>query len=285
MHRAPLAILIVAGCVIVADCAQAQSPLSPRSNSPDSTKKVDPGDELFPPHKHTGKIGLVRGVLKRVDPIYDQLVIHTFGDGDVRIAFDGQTKLLADNGEKLLSNVRAGSVLSVDTVMDEGKLFATFVRLGTTSSAELDGQVVRYEPTRSQLILRDPINPENISLRVTGDTRVAKGGQPSTAEKLSPGMLVRVRYSGAQNVANEVEILAARGDSFTFEGRIIAVDLRSRVLSLSNNTDQSLRELTFGTLDSNSMSLLREGAQVDIQAEFDGDHYRVRTVSPSPQNR
>ena len=277
MHRALLAILFIAGC------AQAQSPVSPSSNSPDSRKKVDSGDDLFPAHKHTGKVGLVRGVLKRVDPIYDQLVIHTFGDGDVRIAFDGQTKLLGDNGEERLSSVRAGSVLSVDTVIDEGKVFATSVRLGTSSSAELSGQVVRYEATRSQLILRDPISPENVSLRVTGDTRVVKRGQTSSPQSLSPGMLVRVHYGGAQNVANEVEILAARGDSFTFEGRIIAVDLRSRVLSLSNDTDQSLRELIFGTLDSNSLSLLREGSQVSIQAEFDGNHYSVRTVRPVPQ--
>ena len=279
MYRALLATLLIAGCV------QAQSPVSSPSNSPDSTKKVDSGDDLFPAHKHAGKVGLVRGTLKRVDPIYDQLVIHTFGDGDVRIAFDGQTKLLAENGETRLSNVRAGSVLSVDTVIDEGKVFATFVRLGTSSSAELNGQVVRYEPARSELILRDPISPENISLRVTGDTRVVKSGQTSSAQSLSPGMLVRVRYAGVQNVASEVEILAARGDSFTFEGRIIAVDLRSRVLSLSNDTDQSLRELTLGTLDSNSLSLLREGAQVIVQAEFDGEHYRVRSVSPMPQNR
>jgi len=279
MHRALLAILFIAGC------AQAQSPVSPSSNSPDSRKKVDSGDDLFPAHKHTGKVGLVRGVLKRVDPIYDQLVIHTFGDGDVRIAFDGQTKLLADDGEERLSNIRAGSVLSVDTVMDGGKVFATSVRLGTSSSAELSGQVVRYEATRSELILRDPISPENVSLRVTGETRVVQRGQTSSPQSLSPGMLVRVHYAGAQNVAvaNEVEILAARGDSFAFEGRIIAVDLRSHVLSLSNNTDQSLRELIFGTLDSNSLSLLREGAQVSIHAEFDGDHYRVRTVSPMPQ--
>jgi hypothetical protein len=244
---------------------------------------VDSGDDLFPPHRHNGKVGLVRGVLKRVDPIYDQIVIHTFGDGDIRVAFDGQTKLVTDNGNTRLTNIPAGSVLSVDTVMDGGKLFASFVRSGPASSAELNGQVVRYEPSRSELILRDPISPENISLRVTSSTRVVRRGQAASAQNLSPGMLVRVWYSAAGSSASEVEVIAARGDSFTFEGRIIAVDLRSRVLSLSNNTDQSLRELTFGPLDNRSLGLLREGAQVSIQAEFDGEHYNVRTVNPVPK--
>jgi hypothetical protein len=142
---------------------------------------------------------------------------------------------------------------------------------------------VRYEPSRSELILRDPISPENISLRVTSSTRVVRRGQAASAQSLSPGMLVRVWYSAAGSSASEVEVIAARGDSFTFEGRIIAVDLRSRVLSLSNNTDQSLRELTFGPLDNRSLGLLREGAQVSIQAEFDGEHYNVRTVNPVPK--
>jgi hypothetical protein len=282
MQRSICSILFVA---LIAGLTQAQTPAAPPSSTAETASKVDRGDDLFPPHKHNGKVGLVRGVLKRVDPIYDQLVVHTFGDGDIRIAFDGQTKLLAENADTRLSNIPAGSVLSVDTVIDDGKVFASFVRIGTAASAELNGQVVRYDPSRSQLTLRDPISPENISLRVTSSTKVVNRGQATTAQNLSPGMLVRVWYGGAQNVANEVEVLAARGDSFAFEGRIVALDLRSRVLSLSNNTDQSLRELTFGSLDSNSLSLLREGAQVSIQAEFDGEHYKVRAVSPAPQNQ
>lgn len=274
---------IVALVSLAGVCMQAQSPAAPPSTVSGAAKKVDSGDDLFPPHRHNGKVGLVRGVLKKVDPIYDQLVIHTFGDGDTRIAFDGQTRLLAENSDARLSNLPAGSVVSVDTVMDDGKLFASFVRIGTAGSAELNGQVVRYDPSRSQLILRDPISPENISLRVNDSTKVVRQGQNSSPQNLSDGMLVRVWYSAAQNLANEIEVVAARGDSFTFEGRIVAVDLRSRVLSLSNNTDQSLRELSFSALDNNSLNLLREGAQVSIQAEFDGNHYNVRSVAPAPK--
>jgi len=90
---------------------------------------------------------------------------------------------------------------------------------------------------------------------------------------------VRVQFSPKQKAATNVEILAERGNSFTFAGRIVSVDLRSRVLALSNDTDQSIRELNIGSLDSARVGLLREGADVSIQAEFDGDRYNVRTVA------
>jgi hypothetical protein len=40
-----------------------------------------------------------------------------------------------------------------------------------------------------------------------------------------------------------------------------------------------VRELAIGSLDDASLRLLREGADVSIQAEFDGDRYNVRTVA------
>jgi hypothetical protein len=46
-----------------------------------------------------------------------------------------------------------------------------------------------------------------------------------------------------------------------------------------------VRELAIGSLDSASLGLLREGADVDIQAEFDGDRYNVRTVRLAMQNQ
>jgi hypothetical protein len=108
---------------------------------------------------------------------------------------------------------------------------------------------------------------------------VVNRGQPASPQALSAGMLVRVLFSPAQNVANQVEILAERGNSFGFEGRIVAIDLRERVLALSNDSDQSVREIAIGSLDATSLGLLREGAAVSIQAEFDGDRYNARAVS------
>lgn len=266
--------------------AQSNSPTStpPSSNAPppaitEMPSKPDvSNDDLFPPRHFSERVSLARGVLKQLDPIRDQMVLHTFGGGDLRIAFDVQTKLFPESAGTHLTSIRPGTVISVDTVMSDGKLFARSVRLGTNTSSELNGQVVRYDATRSQLVVRDPISPENVTLRLSPGTTVVRQGKPASVQALTAGMLVRVWF--AQNAAKRIEILAERGNTFTFQGRIIAVDLHSRVLSLLNDTDQSLRELSFSSLDNSSLGLLREGAGVAVTAEFDGERYNIRKVTP-----
>ncbi len=283
--------IVLAGCAQAQVAAPAASPAA--SSATSSTQSNEVGAQPAAAIAHDlssaptlgGKVGLVRGVLKRLDPIHDQLLIHAFGGGDIRIAFDARTQLLPENAGTRLISIPPGSVVSVDTVIDQGKLFARSVRTGASEAVELNGQVVRYDAAKSQLTLRDPMSPQNISLHITPSTTVANRGQSVSPLALSPGMLVRVQFSPKQKAATDVEILAERGNSFTFEGRIVSVDLRSRVLALSNDSDQSIRELAIGSLGPAGKSLLREGADVSIQAEFDGDRYNVRTValvSPNP---
>jgi hypothetical protein len=273
-------------CVITlaAGCAYAQSAAPDASNASSRPKVTADNDELFPLHRPTGKVGLVRGVVRRFDPVYDQLVVHSFGGGDIRVSFDVATTFLPE-GTKRTPDIATGSVVSVDTAIKDGKLFALSIRTDTPTLAELNGQVVQFDPTRSRLTVRDLINPQAVTLRIAPETKVLNEGQTTSAQTLTEGMLVRVWFSAAQRSASEVEILAKPGTSFTFAGKILAVDLRSRALSLSNDTDQSLRELVFGSLDSNSLNLLREGNDVVIQAEFDGQRYNVRSVEALSQHQ
>lgn len=275
-------LLVLAGGVE----AQVAAPATPPATADDAGAQpiVAPPDKLSSAEMPGGKISLVRGVVKRLDPIHDQLLIHVFGGRDMRIAFDARTQLLTETTRTPLTSIPVGSVVSVDTVIDHGKLFARSVRTGTSHAVELNGQVVRYDAAKSQLTLRDPASPESVSLRITPSTQVVNRGKPASAQDLSPGMLVRVQFSATQKAANQVEILAERGNSFVFEGRVVALDLRSRVLALSNDSDQSVRELALGSLDDASVHLLREGANVSIQAEFDGDRYSVRAVTVMSAN-
>lgn len=271
--------------IVMIGCAQAQvaGPGAPDAGHQQTAAVADGPSST---RGAGGKVGLVRGVLKQLDPIHDQLLIHAFGGGDVRIAFDPRTQFFSENTGTRLASIPAGSVLSVDTLIDGGKLFALSVRTGLSNVAELNGQVVSYDAAKSQLTLRDPISPEeSVSLRITPSTVVVNRGQPALPQALSPGMLLQVWFSPTQHAASKVEILAAPGNSFSFSGRILAVDLRSHVLALSNDSDQSVRELAIGSLDSSSLGFLREGANVSIQAQFDGDRYNVRSVtlaSPNP---
>ena len=284
--------VLMVGSVAAQNAAPARSPSITLDNSPGAAdsaasptssattnRQTAPPESLAPSELPGGKVSLVRGVVKRNDAVHDQLIVRAFGGRDVRIAFDPRTKLLPESTTHITS-IPVGAVVSVDTVMDHGRLFARSVRTGASGSTavELSGKVVRYDAGSSRLILHDPISPESVSLGVTGSTVVMSQGKAASAQALAPGMLVRVKFSADKNTADDIEILATRGDSFAFEGRILSVDLRSRVVALSNNTDRSVRELAIGTLDSASLGLLREGADVDIQAEFDGDRYNVRAV-------
>jgi hypothetical protein len=282
MTRFLWAMMLIAGCAQSQVAMPATSPAATYDAGPPQAAAV--ADNLSSARTPGGKVSLVRGVLKRLDPIHDQLLIHAFGGGDVRIAFDPRTQLVTENARTHLISIPAGSVVSVDTVIDGGKLFALSVRTGPSNAVELNGQVVRYDAAKSQLTVRDPMSPENVSLRITPSTIVVNRGQRALPQALSPGMLVRVQLSPTRNAAKNVEILAESGSSFTFEGRIVAVDLRSRVLAVSNNSDQSVHELAIGSLDDVSLGLLREGADVSIQAEFDGDRYNARTVTLISRN-
>ena len=279
-----LAVLTV-GCACAQEGTPAPPPAAPPAAAPAPSDDRSPQQtvadaDVGSPGKPGAKVGLVRGVVKRMDPIHDQFVIHAFGGRDIRIAFDPRTKLLPeDKKEAQVSRLPLGTVVAVDTVIDNGKLFARSVRTGPANAAELNGQVVRYDAAKSRLILRDPLSPEGTSVPVTSATTIINQGQPATPQDLSPGMLVRIWFSPAYNAASKVEIFAQRGNSFTFAGRIISVDLRSHVLSLSNDTDQSVRELSIDALNDSTLHLLREGANVSIQAEFDGDRYNVRSVA------
>lgn len=244
-----------------------------------------PSDGLTPDGLPRGKTSLVRGVLKRLDSVHDQLLIHAFGGGDVRVAFDPRTKMLAGDVRTTFNTIPVGSVVSVDTVMDGGKLFAVSVRAGSTAASELDGQVVRYDAAKSQITLRDPMNPENFSLKIAPSSVLLNQGKATSAQNLVAGTIVRAWFSGAQRTITKLEILAEPGHSFTFQGKVIAVDLRARVLSLSNETDDSIRELAIDSLNSDSLQLLKENANVRIVAEFDGERYKVRSLSlvtPNP---
>lgn len=265
------------GPLFLASLTLAQTAPNPApSENPDKSAAIEgltPGTEL------RGKTSLVRGALKRFDPIHDELLVHVFGGGDLRIAFDTRTEMLSGDARAQVTGIPAGSIISVDTVIDRGKLFARSIRVASPAAGEVSGQVVRYDASKSRLLLRDPGSADNLVLHVTPATTVVNHDQHVSLETLSPGMLVHVKFAPAQNAATNIEVLAERGNTFTFAGKVVAVDLRTRTVALSNTSDQSVRDLAINTLDQTSLRMLREGAEVSIQAEFDGDRYNARTVT------
>jgi hypothetical protein len=272
--------LLYLGVFFFATLAAAQtapSPPPPESPKPAGIEGLTPDTEL------RGKTSLVRGVLKRFDAIHDELLVQPFGGGNVRIAFDTRTEMLQGDTQSQVTGIPVGSVVSIDTVIDRGKLFARSVRIAAPAGGDLSGQVVRYDASKGRLLVRDAGSPDNIVLHVTSATVVVNRDQHVSLETLSPGMLVRIKFSPGQNAATNIEILAEKGNTFSFAGKVLAVDLRARTVALANASDQSLHELAINSLDPASLRLLREGAEVSIQADFDGDRYNARSVTLVPQ--
>src|SRR4051812_38306509 len=192
-------LLLIPVCFGSYALGQAATP-EPADNAPSITldQRELPADGLTPDGVPRGKTSLVRGVLKRMDPVHDQLLIHAFGGGEVRVAFDPRTKMLAGNEHTPFTTLPVGSVVSVDTVMDGGKLFAVSVRAGSSAASELNGQVVRYDAAKSQLTLRDPMSPENFSLKINSSSVLLNQGKATSAQNLVAGTLVRAWFSGTQ---------------------------------------------------------------------------------------
>ena len=154
-------------------------------------QEAQEGSADFKQGELRGKTGLLRGVLKRVDPIHDQMFIRTFGGGDVRVAFDTRTELFVNDKPSRISSIPAGSVVAIDTVTESGKLFARTVRSGETGPAEINGQIVRYDSDKSLLTLSGAMSTENVVLHISPETKILNAGQSGTALKTwFPGALV-----------------------------------------------------------------------------------------------
>src|SRR3974390_369284 len=175
MVRSFLTILLAVSCWTLpeaTDPAASSNVGTPQTAAP--AAPASPESQVEP--WTTGKVSLVRGLLKSVDPIHDVLVVHVFGGGDLRILFDARTQLFQKNSRMRATGLTPGTVVSVDTVIDNGKLFARTVRTDSSNAGELNGQVVRYDAGASQVTIRDAMSPKEISLRITGATAFVSQG-------------------------------------------------------------------------------------------------------------
>ena len=123
MPRTLRSTLILTSSILIGGYALSQD-AAPATSDKASSITLDqrelPPDGLTPDGVPRGKTSLVRGVLKRWDPVHDQLLIRAFGGGDVRVAFDPRTQMLAGDQHTPFTSLPVGSVVSVDTVMNGG---------------------------------------------------------------------------------------------------------------------------------------------------------------------
>jgi len=207
---------------------------------------------------------------------------------DVTINFDVRTCVMNGDTVAAMRDVKPGTRLYADTVWSDGHIFAKTVRLSTNvAQGETRGQVASYDSSRRILKVRDAISAHGFNVQVTTNTEIRSAGQSATTSALTSGALVSVRFRpGAEgtNLAEQIEVLAQPGGTFTFAGKILSIDMRNGYLTLIEPDSQNTFDVGLSSLPSDVRANLKEGADVTVNARFDGTSYQAQNVEMAPKS-
>jgi len=238
-----------------------------------------PDVRSLPPAKST----LIGGTVERLDRIRDQFTVRIFGGGKLKIVFDPRTRIFRDGAPASASDLRQGDRVYIDTVLDGASVFALNIRLKRSPSAgESEGVVLANRGDRSELTIRDTLSPRTFNVRISANTRIVKGDRPVSVDTITPGTLVALTLGAEKdghNSAHEISVLAVPGDSFTFTGQVVSLDLRTGLLVLSSSTDRKTYDVYF---DSGILAMddnLHPGADVAILVHFQDNRYVARSLT------
>jgi hypothetical protein len=274
--------------------AQTKSPHqnSQKGANPDAERERSGADPLLDlPPLPNNPATLVGGTVAKLDRIRDRFVLRPFGGGDMNIAFDMRTKIYRNGGPGTVHDLKPGSRVYVDTMLNGDQVFARSIRVQTGAGhGEARGQVLAYDRKHNVLTLREQVSPQPIKLRISPQTAVQVNGKPASIAELQPGSLVVIQFESGndkRDIAREIRVLASPGASFTFAGTVTFLDLRARRMAMDNRTDGENYEILLGSIPASMMRNLRVGSDATVTAVFDGQNYQaheIEVMSPAAKN-
>jgi hypothetical protein len=279
--------------VILSSAAFAQSPLTADSKSaqePDDQipSKLEAPSVAMPdlPAMPRGKSTVIGGSIREVDGVRDQITLNVFGGRAMKVLFDERTQVYRDGLQAPLRDLHAGDHVSVETVLDGTTVFARSIHmLSQLPEGECQGQVLRYDRSKGELIVRDLLSPEPIKLRVSSTTTIIREGQESSSGVLNAGTLISIRFQAdrdGQNVASKIAVLATPGSAFVFSGNVTFLDLHTGLLVLEDPRDDKRYEIAFDPAHFAISRDVHEGTDVTVTASFDGARYSASAVRVNP---
>ncbi len=225
---------------------------------------------------------LVGGTVARLDRIRDHLDLRPFGGGKMDVAFDVRTKIYRNGQPGTVHDLKPGSRVYVDTMLNGDQVFARTIRVQTEpTQGDARGQIVAYDSRHQVLTLREQVSPQPVKLRVTQQTAIQRNGKPGSLSDLQRGALVTVQFEPSSNdrdVARTIHVLATPGSSFIFAGTVTFLDLRARRMAIDNRTDNQNYEIALDSVPDSMIRDLRVGSDATVKAVFDGENYQARTV-------
>lgn len=240
------------------------------------------------PSMPSGQSTVIGGEIKQLDRVRDQIVLRVFGGHAMKVAFDIRTQIFRDGKLCEVKDLHAGDHISVETMLDGSTVFARSIHsLTQAPEGEVQGQVIEFDRSRGELVLRDSLSSNPVKLRVPAGVQIAGVGQAANAAtpNLAPGTLVTADFeAGGGGVVRRISILATPGGSFVFSGKIAFLDVHSGRLAIIDPRDQKRYDVTFDQSHLPVIATLREGNEVTISASFDGRTYtasQIAVVAPN----
>ncbi|HYL12679.1 MAG TPA: hypothetical protein VEV41_06570 [Terriglobales bacterium] len=255
-------------------------------SNPDAERERAGTDTLLDlPPLPESKVTLIGGIVAKLDPVRDRMAVRPFGGGQMEIAFDMRTKIYRDGAVAGMHDLRPGNHVYVDTMLNGDQVFAKTIRIDTKAGqGDLRGQVVGYKSDRGILSVKERVSPQPFRLHVTPQTAVTINHRPASVTEIQPGAIVVINFapgSGGADEAQQIQVLANPGQSFTFVGKITFLDLSSKRIAIANQSDNETYDLGIDSVLRSQMRGLREGSQAIITAVFDGKQYQARTIEIS----
>jgi hypothetical protein len=229
-----------------------------------------------------GTVSLIGGTVMKLDPIRDRIVLRAFGGRDVNLSFDVRTKVLRQETAVSTREIRPGTRIYADTALVNGRIFAKTIRIDpTTAPGEANGQVTAYDPGTRKLRLRNALAAEPLEMQINPDTVIRSGEKTVEPSQLVMGTLVHVTFrarADRTSSAQQIDILAQPGSTFTFAGKMTFVDLRAGYVAIADQTGANTYEVAVDHLTPGVKSQLKEGSDVVVHAKFDGQKYQAQTI-------
>jgi hypothetical protein len=287
--------LVILGGVACAQTPASPSPLvaskaansatsntvSPNVIAPRDEGSVRPLPDM--PPLQPGKVTLMGGTIQKVDHLRDRLVLQVFGGKRMTVLFDERTHVFQDGKPVSVDAMKNGERAYVDTTLDGVDIFAKNIRVSVQGpTGQSSGQIVDFRPRHRELIVRDALSPDSITMHLADDAVIMQGDRTVRPEELRPGTLVNLAFSpssGKTPVVRQISILATPGAMFVFAGRIEHVDLRRGLLVVSDPRDNKTYDVYFDPASRHLAQSLRPGVDVTVQATFDGARYQSRDIT------
>ncbi len=243
---------------------------------------LDSNDPLLqPPPLPPGKPSLIGGVVSKIDPIRERVVVKPYGGSNMTIYFDERTHIFRNGVETTMLGIHKGDRIYADTLLDGDHVLAKNLRVVTEiHPANARGTLVSYDPAAGRLALRDELSAQQIMFRVGHDTVVRQGDQMASLASLRPGSLVTVSFapvSPGNDIAREITVVAAPGSLFHFSGAITYLDMSLGVLALHNRGNDQSYEIHFDPRNP-VYQTVGVGSDVKLSAVFDGTTYTAQNL-------